>query len=253
MALASLQRGLETSAFRDVAGHRELNGASVRHWQRRRMRLHMPPRSLEPDDVELPAEAFAVANPAMAVPPPAPMLRSDESKRVSAAGLVQTRRLDHLEASGVHMQQGAIRGHHLHTFRCGVDDRTQKRFALLGLRLGLLEPRDILESHERAGNRSTLLQRLNAYDHPSSRSIEPLQLKLDVACRQAAAQGLREGSVRPRQGKPVTTVQLGKVAAVLWASGLRAPAPKFGSLPIAKQNYPFRVADTQRCRDSLKI
>ena len=46
----------------DIACDRELGDAPVRHLQRHRMGLHIPPGASEADDVELPAQLLPSAN-----------------------------------------------------------------------------------------------------------------------------------------------------------------------------------------------
>ncbi len=123
--------GLQLLAFGDVAGNCQLHvtaaGSVAAVWHRHghRVGFHVTSFPGEIDDVEFPAEFLAVANAQMLLLPRRAVLRRNELEYAATLYVLWSICCQHLQASGVHLDQRPVAINHLHALGRVVHHRAQ--------------------------------------------------------------------------------------------------------------------------------
>ncbi len=135
-----------TLAIADVAGDSQLSDRAIGKLQGNSMRFHAPPRALQRDDIELPAQPLSSQDAGVILSPHVQMFRRDQAECIRASHRSELGRLDHAQAGLVHVEEFAVRADDLDAFGGCFGNRALPRFTFAKLFFRPLSVRDV-EKH----------------------------------------------------------------------------------------------------------
>ncbi|HYI82990.1 MAG TPA: hypothetical protein VEX11_07240 [Acetobacteraceae bacterium] len=210
----------------DVAGDRQMREGSVGELEGRGVGLHAPAGASQADNVELPAQRLAAANPLVVPAPRRPMLGRDQVEDAFAFGLRPTLGFDRAEAGFVHLQQRAVRRYELDAFRSGIENGAQLRLAAGQGRLGRPAVGDVDQHVHGADQRSRrVAHRRRVGNERDARAVGTLRDRVHATHRPPFGDRHRHRARLVRHGRAVRTEEPPGPAPARIAKA-RPPAPE---------------------------